>query len=158
MTNRNRLLAWLCPALPTLASVALLAACRFDEGYQYDLRYPASLIIQNTTESSMHTVSVAGNADADSTFVLNQEAVPAGGSIAIRVSEPVYEDLVDGHFALRLVCAGAAPAEFPGTALSRKPLRDADHWQVTVTVANCGPGATTDRHGGASAGKAQVAP
>ena len=124
---------------PLLALATLTSACVFDGDRQYDLRFPATVILANQTGVPMEVLGLGNDAQAASTFILNEVQIDSGSHADLRIAEAVYEDIVAGHFNLWLRCAGREAGEFPGQALPREPRVDATHWQVTVTLRHCNP-------------------
>ena len=126
------------PAL-VLVSAVLAGGCGFDGDRQYDLRYPATLILANQTGVPIEVLNIGSDAQATQTFILDGRQIDSAARGDLRIAEGVYDDIVAGHFTLWLRCAGGEAGEFPGATLPRAPREDRTHWQVTVTLRHCNP-------------------
>ncbi len=119
--------------------IALVIGCNFDAGYQYDLRFPASLIIKNETKGTVVVDSVLSSPEAESTFVLKGRSMGPGEFLKFRIAATDYKVILAGAFVLRGSCGGKQPWEVPGRKLTRNGVYDAQRWDVTVTISTCDP-------------------
>jgi len=122
-----------------LLFIGLVVACNFDEEYQYNLRFPATLIIVNDTSKTISIKQIWSNPDAESTFVLKGGTVEPGKSLRFRIAESDYRVILAGDFKLISVCGDKAPREMPGDKLPRQGVSNAQRWDVTVSIPKCDP-------------------
>jgi hypothetical protein len=119
--------------------ISLAAGCNFDGERQYNIRFPASLIIKNETAGNVVINNIRSSPEAKGTFSLKGSPMGPGESFTLRVAESDYRDLLAGSFVLLGSCGDKAPWEVPGGKLSRKGISDAQRWDVTVSISTCGP-------------------
>lgn len=119
--------------------IMLAAGCNFDAERQYNLRFPASLIIKNETAGTVVINNIRSSPEAKGTFSLKGSPMEPGQSFTLRVAETDYKDILAGSFVLLGSCGNKSPWEVPGGKLSRKGVYDAKRWDVTVSISTCNP-------------------
>ncbi len=119
--------------------VGLAMGCNFDGDRQYNLRFPATLIIVNDTPAPLSIKQIWSNPGAESTFVLKGSTVEPGKSLQFRIAESDYRVILAGDFKLIGACGDKEPHEMPGDKLPRQGVSNSERWDVTVSVPTCNP-------------------
>ena len=119
--------------------IALTTGCNFDAEYQFDMRFPASLIIKNDTQETVVIDTILSSPEAESTFVLKGRSLGLGEFLSLRIAATDYKVILAGDFVLRGSCGDRQIWEMPGRKLTRNGLYDSQRWDVTVTISTCEP-------------------
>lgn len=122
-----------------LLLIGLAMGCNFDADRQYNLRFPATLIIVNDTSGQLSIKQIWSIPDAESTFVLKGSVIEPGKSLQFRIAESDYRVILAGDFKLIGACGDKAPRELPGDKLPRQGVSNSERWNVTVSLPNCEP-------------------
>lgn len=116
-----------------------LSACLsgFDEQYQFDQRYPATLEILNHTQHKLMLTSISHSLETQSRFFLEGGKVTATQPLRLRISESIYTAFAEGFFWLDGSCGNIKKWQKKGDAVSRKTTRNQTEWKVSITVDSC---------------------
>lgn len=116
----------------------------FDEQYLYDLRFPATLQINNLTQQPLTLNSIYSSIDTKARFVFTKKyKLIDPPSMQARITEDAYEAFASGHFWLQGICGNIDNWKFKGTEglqkslLAITPVDTEKEWKVIITINRC---------------------
>lgn len=119
-------------------SVILISGCNFDRERQYNIRYPATLVLENVSHEKIDIQRLYSSPDAKSAFVLNGKSILPGKTVSIRVSEPTYDDILNKHYVLEGICGDRNAWSKDGAGLRHQSVENETQWRVVIFIENCG--------------------
>lgn len=119
-------------------SVILISGCNFDRERQYNIRYPATLVLENASREKIDIQRLYSFPDAKSAFALNGKSILPGKTVSIRISEPTYDDILNKHYLLEGSCGDGSALSKNGAELRLQSAENEKQWQVVIFIENCG--------------------
>ena len=87
----------------TLLAAILVVSCGYGDSRQFDLRYPATLNVRNSSGITMTIESIYSIPESGGGFILNGKTLSNNEITSLRISESSYEIIsnkdyfIDGH-------------------------------------------------------------
>jgi hypothetical protein len=119
-------------------SVILILGCNFDRERQYNIRYPATLVLENLSREKIDIRRLYSSPDAKSAFVLNGKSILPGKTASIRISEPTYDDILNKHYVLEGSCSDGNAWSKDGAGMRHQSVENEAQWRVVIFIENCG--------------------
>ena len=123
--------------ITVIGLVFSLLSCAFDQNRQFDLRYPAVLILENKQSKTINVTSIYNSNDTLAGFILQGGKIAAKGNINMRISEATFHAIDNGKFIVEGSCKNESKWHANGGDIRRKSVQNNVEWKVILYIDKC---------------------
>ena len=117
--------------------ISVVSGCSFDQKWQYDLAFPATVVLKNEANQAIKDIKVVGTPKSSSPFVIRRKAMGPGETVEFPVPRTVHKDVSDGNFSFYGSYKGEAECQIDGQIIKMGGGVEAERLRVTIVLSKC---------------------